>query len=241
MAPPSGPHDNHHLQPKAIASPTAQAEEATPRTRSSRTPGVGRVAFWVFLPAALGLIALAVVSWRTGISIEILVRESKADAEHPFVGLLWDTGVLLWTSTSAICLFTAIALRKWQGASRDAGLFMSAGLFTAVLLIDDFFLIHESLNSSRYLLLAYLVVVGALFVGFRDPILSYEYELLLIALSFFGLSLLVDVLQSPVEQRIGDWRNSDRGWVQIPWDRGLVRLLHKGRTHRSHESISEAW
>lgn len=187
----------------------SQRGEKMPTTlpKIVRTEGLARVLLLVFVPAIVGLLVLAAISVGSGITISTFVRESKASVEYPFVGLLSDIGILIWTAAASICLFTSLVLRKWKSDRLVADFLLYSGVLTTLLMLDDFFLIHETVAlRDRYLFLAYLLGVVFIMVRFRKLIQHSAYELLFVSLFFFGLSLFVDVGQNRVEEVIGDWR-----------------------------------
>lgn len=172
-----------------------------------RTDGLARVLLLVFGPAIAGLIVLAEISVGSGITISTFVREYKAGAEYPFVGLLSDVGILIWTATASISLFSSMVLRKWKRNKTAADFFLYSAVLTALLMIDDFFLIHESVSiRDRYIFLGYLVGLLFVLIKSREYIAVSRYELLFLSLLFFGMSLFVDMFQNRIEGAIGDWR-----------------------------------
>jgi hypothetical protein len=77
-----------------------------------RTDGLARLLVLMFVPTIVGLIVLAAISVGSGITISTFVREYKSSAEYPFVGLVPDVGILIWTATASISLFSSMVLRK---------------------------------------------------------------------------------------------------------------------------------
>jgi hypothetical protein len=124
----------------------------------------------------------------------------------PFTGVTSNIGVLLWCATSAICLFTAAVLRR--RTSGMAPFLLSSGLFTLVLLLDDLFLFHEVVFPvylavpEVVLYVLYGVFMLALLVRFFRLIGQTEFELLLLALAYFGLSLLLDIVLALLHRRL---------------------------------------
>jgi hypothetical protein len=190
---------------RAITEVGAQEMPAFPKI--IRTDGLARLLLLVFGPALAGLAVLAAISVGSGITISTFVREYKSSAEYPFVGLLSDVGILLWTATASISLFSSMVLRKWKSKKPAADFFLYSALLTALLTIDDFFLIHESVSvRDRYIFLGYLVGMLFILIKSREYIADSPYELLFLTLFFFGMSLFVDLFQHRIEGVIGDWR-----------------------------------
>ena len=172
-----------------------------------KTEGLARILLLLFLPAILGLVTLALISRQSEIPISTFVREYKSSAKYPYVGLVSDIGILIWTATASICIFSSIVLRKWKSNKLVSDFFLYIGVLTTILMIDDFFLIHESVTlQDRYIFAGYLIGILVILVKFRTYIQSSEYELLFISLFFFGMSLMVDLNQHGIERVLGDWR-----------------------------------
>ncbi len=122
-----------------------------------------------------------------------------------YVGLVSNLGVLLWCSCAAICLFSGAVI--CQGFSnRETCLFMvCSGLFTAMLLLDDLFMLHEEVFPDHLFIpqplvfVAYGFITLAYLFRFRKTILATEYLLLILAVGFFAASVFVDLFVTPEE------------------------------------------
>lgn len=161
----------------------------------------------------LFLVAVVVASRKTGVPLTTFTRDPVAVAGlSPFTGVASNLGAIFWSATAAICLFSWIALRSYSNESKLATFLLCSGLITTLLLLDDFFLLHESFfpkylgMSEKVVVLCYGLLVLAWIVIFRKFILRTEYLILAVAFAFFGASLCVDVFQYPIERLIGDWR-----------------------------------
>lgn len=165
-----------------------------------------------FLPL-LFLFAVVVVSLQMGVSTALFTRDLATTAgQHPFVGVASNLGVMLWTATATICLFTWAILRRSSGEMRFSTFLLCSGLMTMVLAFDDLFLLHEIIFPyhlgvpERIVLISYAATTLWGVATFKKCILKTEYLLLLIALGFFGLSLFVDEFAHQIESLIGAWR-----------------------------------
>jgi hypothetical protein len=163
-------------------------------------------------PLAL-LVAVAVVSATTGLNTGLFMRDPASTmGAHPLTGVVSNVGVIGWTAAAVICLFVWAKLRPREAYRSRATFLLVAGLITTVLMLDDFFMLHERI-FPRYFGLheksvfgAYgLLVVGWL-VAFRRQIVETDYAVLIISLAFFGFSLAVDYVQNEIEALIGPWR-----------------------------------
>jgi hypothetical protein len=128
------------------------------------------------------------------------MRDPAAIMEEKFyIGLVSNVGILFWCGTVAVCFVTFFSV---GGASkRDVSyLFLFGGVLSAILLLDDAFLLHEDVFPNYLSVPKNLVLLGygallILFLAyFRSVIAQTAFPLLLVSLLFFGLSLAVDVM-----------------------------------------------
>ena len=117
----------------------------------------------------------------------------------PYIGMLSNWGVVLWTGAAAICLFSAVLLKQ-QNASNPTFTFIAvSGVFSLLLGIDDLFLLHDRLFPrlfhipENYFYFLYLLAFLVYLVCFGRQIIKYDYLLFGAALLFFLMSRRVFV------------------------------------------------
>lgn len=155
---------------------------------------------FIYLPPIILLIIVGVIAGFTDISLEDFLEDpAQLVGYDSYLGLINNLGIALWASAVAVCIFTYIALRR-MGKSKDISKFvLFFGLFTLILFFDDLFLIHEWLANyfSEFIIpLAFVIIFILLLFRFRATILNTNYLFLVIAILFFGISLVFDVIQS---------------------------------------------
>jgi hypothetical protein len=156
-----------------------------------------------WLAPALGVLVLLVVAAELRhIPFGTLSRDVASIGQvMPLTGGLSNWGILLWCTAAVVTAFAGRALR---GTSDRPALrfLLSSAAFTAVLLVDDLFLLHEDLAfrylgiRERYVMLAYGVLLVAYLLGNAPVILRTRYTVLLGALGLFAASVLSDALLS---------------------------------------------
>jgi hypothetical protein len=167
----------------------------------------------IYAPAVcfIGLTILAASS--VGIPIYELVADPGEITKQPsHLGFLSQVGNLLWCATAAICLFSAYIVRV-EPIVRSKRLFLFllvSGLFSGQLLLDDLFRLHEKAGKILFgsevpistaaqnfaemlVFVIYILFTVAFLSSFRKVILRSNYLFLLLAICFFGLSILVDM------------------------------------------------
>jgi len=118
----------------------------------------------------------------------------------PLMGLVANVANTLWMATVSVCLFCFACLRSGIHRSNSAKFFLFAGLFALWLLVDDMFLLHDSV-FKRYLGLpelavyvAYTVVLAFFLIRFRRFVAGTEWLLLALAIGLFMSSGMLDIV-----------------------------------------------
>jgi hypothetical protein len=169
---------------------------------------------------SLILIFLVATFWIAkvqNIPMYVLVAD-PAEIAHkpPYMGLLSQIGILLWSGTFCICWFTASLLGKVKtGVARVSWteFLWSSGCLTLLFLLDDWLQIHEytpvllglasepsgvprflqnSIEFAAYIV--YIVIFVVYLWRYRGRILQSNVVPIIVALSFLGLSTVIDLL-----------------------------------------------
>lgn len=161
------------------------------------------------------LTIVALFHLKTGIAIRNFMSEPQSIVGvHPFVGAISNLGVLFWCATAAILLFSwSIRPRTGIPEKNIFSFFLYAGLLTIILTIDDLFMVHDAFLPTYCGIKeihSYIFYVIAFFFGFiifKKQIISTKYVILVLALAFWGLSVMFDLFQPGIEKSIGgNWR-----------------------------------
>lgn len=159
----------------------------------------------LYAPALLLLFGIGLARVIGDVNIGKITRDpAQAVGHHPFVGLLSNIGLLLWCASSAICVFCFAALRHDATKRNVAALLLAAASISSILLLDDYFLLHDFVVPT-YLHVSEKAVYGvygigafAFLMGFQSTIVRTEYVILALAFVFFALSTLFDVIPAYV-------------------------------------------
>ena len=177
----------------------------------NRTPLILQILSYLLSLFILAAITLSSV--YMDIPIYKFMRDPSAITNvSPFIGIISNFGVLLWCTSAAICLFSWIILNHRSYETEFSKFILCSGLMTVLLMIDDFFRLHEYVFPKILGLPEKIVIMGygtlLLFglIRFRKCILKTEFLILLVAIGLFGLSLIVDLFQNDIEQLVGQWR-----------------------------------
>lgn len=164
----------------------------------------------VILAASAALFGIVLVlHFQTGIPLGHLTRDPVSILEEgsPYTGFLSQVGILFWSASVTVSLFTAHVLTHSSNTLQLQKFFFRSGLISLLLGIDDVFLLHEGLShlfgiSEMYIFACYSGLTLLWLVMFHKIILRTEYLLLGIALVFFGLSIIIDLMKPDIIFRV---------------------------------------
>ena len=155
----------------------------------------------------LGIVApllfLTAAAMQPFVPIDRLLRDPIAviamsgQCCHVYDGAISSLGVLIWCGAAAICLFTALVFFVREGLSLRTQFMAIAGVFTAVLTLDDLFMLHDHVLPEYGVpqLLTYATYAGlalAYLVLMRREIMRHDVFLFVAAGALLATSILID-------------------------------------------------
>ncbi len=142
------------------------------------------------LPSAILYIGTLYISNIYNIKLSLVVRDLAQTCGYPIgVGMISNIGILLWGAAASICLFTTFSQEINSDSSK---LLLLGGVFSGLLCIDDFFLLHDRYVGPDFLNLTYLSISIFLLVRFRKILKRIGLFNLVISILFLGLSIFFD-------------------------------------------------
>lgn len=158
-------------------------------------------AVWMVLGIVLALVLGGAVG--AGIPVLELTRDPSAVTGAPFyTGAISHLGVLLWAGAATVAFFCFALLRHLEVQPDAQRFFLGSGLLTTLLLVDDLFLLHESVFpfhlgvAEEAVLLGYASLALAYLFRFRGFIAQTNHVILALAAAWFGTSVVVDMAGS---------------------------------------------
>lgn len=150
------------------------------------------------------ILLLMILVYFVSTNYQIPFKEITGDpaltfGAHPFTGIISNIGVLLWSATCAILLFTFLLFQK-TGSGQNSLFLLCSGIITGILLIDDLFMLHDyifySIGLNQYVMYSlYLIIFIAYFTFFRNSLIKMPNKILLIlAFIFLGSSVGLDIV-----------------------------------------------
>ena len=144
---------------------------------------------WI-LPSAILYITILYISNFFNINLGLVVRDLAQTCGYPIgVGMISNIGILLWGAAASICLFTTFSESINKESSK---LLLLGGVFSGMLCIDDFFLLHDRYIGPDFLNLTYLAISIFLLIRFRGTLKKIGLFNLVISILFLGLSVFFD-------------------------------------------------
>jgi len=137
--------------------------------------------------------------------IEDCIRTSSALAQaeecaNIYFGFLSNLGILLWCASAAVSLFAFVLAYGAHRRTGPAAFLLYAGVFTGVLLLDDFFMGHERVFPAiigiheDLIYASYAVLFAIYLVVFRKDLLRNDSKILVLSVLLFAISILIDEL-----------------------------------------------
>jgi len=155
----------------------------------------------IYPPVLLIFGSLALLTWRTRFDPWLLTADPLAVYRAPiYIGAISNLGILLWCASASICLFCFVLLRKNPVHRLPALFLLFSGLIISILMLDDFFQLHEKIYRDTlnipeaFVVSVYGVLFLANLIAFRKVALETNFLLFLLAFGFFGLSLFFDLI-----------------------------------------------
>lgn len=148
-------------------------------------------------------------------------------AAPKYVGAFAHTLVLMWAAAATTAL-VAGSLHLLAGQHRVAALHLSAGALTVLLLVDDFFMFHESLYlrlglSQEVVYGAYVMLAVAFVVVFRTELLHRGMApMIVVAGAFFAVSVGLDIVV-PVPETVHVLEDGTKAVGIAMWTVAIVR------------------
>jgi hypothetical protein len=164
---------------------------------------VWRSVAMIFAFPVLLVVTLPVLHTITRQPMSYFTRDPAAVLHGKFyVGLLSNTGIVLWAATTAITLLGASILHRSAGHGFAARFLRHAGLLSLILMLDDLLQFHETVFPvhlripEKLVLSIYAVLALTLLVRFWPLIIRSRYVLLLVSAVFLSMSVVIDLIYS---------------------------------------------
>lgn len=155
----------------------------------------------VILPLAVTFCAAVLVVHQLGRPVSRLMGDPTATLHaNPLLGFFSNVGILGWCAGASVAVFAAWVAARRRGPRAAVQFHAGAGAFTTLLLVDDFFLVHDSL-APRYLHLpqnavyaVYALVFASFLIRCRREIMARNPMLFLLAVGLLGFMAGIDAV-----------------------------------------------
>jgi hypothetical protein len=153
----------------------------------------------IYIPGFLFLGTVLFIARANGIFFETISRDPVQVLNgKPYVGIISNLGILFWSSASAILFYSALIVRNRKRPAKEVYFLVFSGLLSILMLIDDFFLMHDVIFpdylkiNEMVVYLFYGLSAVAIFLRYFRIIMDTDYVLLILAFILLGLSATTD-------------------------------------------------
>ena len=158
------------------------------------TKNIVRTILFATIPALLFYaLSLKVLTHEDYTVMEILRDFPQQMEESALLGFLSTIGIWLWVSSAAIAFFTLIA--GDVRVQRHKELLFLLGLFSALLAVDDYFLIHDWYIDQNLCYGTYAVIMLAILARHFKKIVEINGFSFFFAGTLLALSIFTDLIQ----------------------------------------------
>jgi hypothetical protein len=156
---------------------------------------LSRTILYAAIPAGLFYCISALLLKKIfGFNIMQILREMAEQTEvSSFLGFMTAVGCWLWISAAAICIFGATTCKPEPARNRE--ILILTALFSLILAIDDFFMIHDRYINQLICYFAYALAAGTLLLRHFKLIIQIDAPAFVLAGGLLALSILIDLIQ----------------------------------------------
>lgn len=154
----------------------------------------------IYIIAFVIYFSLLYIGHLQGLPFGRLTRDPMYNV-NPLIGIFSNTGVFFFFATAIICFYSSIAQKKLMNSELSQFLFY-CGLLTLLLMLDDFFMLHEIQLpkyldiSDKFVYLFYILFFILVLIRFNQLILETEYIILFVACFLLAMSLVSEKVVS---------------------------------------------
>lgn len=184
-------------------------KELRPGERRTHLQRFGNALPAIALVSCVALIALIIpLAEMSDRGYGFFTRDPTQIGQIPYYsGYLSSLGVLTWATGAAVALFSAMLLDVLAADRSEATFLFYFGCLTALLTLDDLFLMHENFFlNEKIVFLAYILIALTGCVLFKKHLLRQATGFAITAACAFVVSLTIDRFQYSIQERIGDFR-----------------------------------
>jgi len=156
---------------------------------------IKRVFLFATIPGLLFYIISFVVMKNNGYHTMEIIRDFAQQMDAPsFLGFLSSIGTWLWVSSAAIAFFGFITVDS-NKEYKHKELLLLLALFSLLLAVDDFFMIHDRYIDQNICYGTYVFLAMALLIRHHKGIIAINGFAFILAGTLLALSIFTDLIQ----------------------------------------------
>jgi len=144
-------------------------------------------------------------------TIEILRDLAQQVGKSSFLGFLSTIGTWLWVSSAAIAFFSFLTVNE-NKVVRHRELLFLLGVFSLLLAIDDFFMIHDRFIDQNICYGTYAFLIFMIMVRHYKAIIEINGFGFVFAGSLLAASILTDLIQDDIPFRYSHIQRVEEGF-----------------------------
>ncbi len=163
----------------------------------------------VFLISAAFCMTIILGGYFNGIGVGRFTHDIHHLSGLPYyTGIISNTGIVIWTSASAICLFTYLLLKRSGKTGISVSFILNGFWLTTLLMLDDLIMLHEYVIPGYFGIheVFFFILYGFLAFRFlylhKNFILLTNFIYLLAAFAGLGFSLFIDLVPFYIPARL---------------------------------------
>ena len=170
-----------------------------------------------------------------GIKSILVIRDLAQTCGYPiWVGLISNLGILMWSVSASIALFSSLSglIQKRE----ESDFLFLGGIFSFLLCIDDFFLLHDKYIGPDFLYVTYSILGMYILIKFRKVILDIDFLPFIVSVVFLALSVAFDkIIQGIFPENYINLQLFEEGfkfigivcWMNFWWTASMKSLRSK--------------
>ena len=176
--------------------------------------------------AVLGFVLLGRIVDR---SFRYFSKEPAETFQAPvYVGWAAHGTTLIWSIGAVCALLVGVVLRSIPAERERSSFLLSGGLLTALMVVDDMFLLHDGVYArasipEELLYAAYGIAAAAIGWRFRRVILESHPLLLVAAVLAWGGSVASDFVQETTGRHLHVWEDGSKLVGVMLWSAFFAR------------------
>jgi len=173
---------------------------------------IWKVIIFATIPGLIFYVVAFIVMQYNGFHTMEIVRDfAQQMHKSSFLGFLSSIGTWLWVSSVAIALFGFFTLKN-EVLFRQRELLLLLGVFSLLLAVDDFFMIHDRYINQNICYATYAILALAMMSRHYKIIIEINAFAFIFAGMLLAASIFTDLIQDDIPFRYSHIQRVEEGF-----------------------------